>query len=248
MIILRQKEYTSVGRKIGAKIGRLRANLANKVYKRAAIQEVENERAGHYIKLKESNPDKNSGQRLTRDLLMPVIKIKIKPSDKFRLHYDITGGGNTTMEANIKSRLCAPQFSHELGHYAINTGQDKESKKVFDKLVKLETEKEPNNSLGKIYKQHLKNRYTRKNESSASRNGLEILKQVGANQGELDLAKEVYNKAGKSYETSQKYKILRDIGDKINIKDRRNTRVMYRGGEPVHVGMTKFKLERRKKK
>lgn len=251
MIILRQKEYTSVGRKIGAKIGRLKANLANKVYKRAAIQEVENERIGHYVKLKESNPGPNSGQRLTRELLMPIIKdgsIKIKPSDKFRLHYDITGGDNTTMEANIKSRLFAPQFSHELGHYAINTGQDKESKKVFDKLVKLENEKKSSNFLGKIYKQHLKNKYTRKNESNASRNGLEILKQVGANQSELDLAKEVYDKAGKSYETSQKYKLLRDIGDRINIKDRRNTRVMYRGGEPVHVGMTKFKLERRKKK
>ena len=170
------------------------------------------------------------------------------PVSEFRLHYDITGGDNTTMEANIKSRLFAPQFSHELGHYAINTGQDKESKKVFDKLVKLENEKKSSNFLGKIYKQHLKNKYTRKNESNASRNGLEILKQVGANQSELDLAKEVYDKAGKSYETSQKYKLLRDIGDRINIKDRRNTRVMYRGGEPVHVGMTKFKLERRKKK
>lgn len=30
MIILRQKEYTSVGKKIGAKIGRLRANTADK--------------------------------------------------------------------------------------------------------------------------------------------------------------------------------------------------------------------------
>ena len=113
MIILRQKEYTSIPRKIGAKIGRLRANVANKVYKHAAIQEVQNDRIGYYVKLKESNPGPNSGQRLTRDLLMPIIKdgsIKIKPSDKFRLHYDITGGDNTTMEANIKSRLFAPQF------------------------------------------------------------------------------------------------------------------------------------------
>lgn len=248
MIILRQKQYTSLGRKIGAKIGRFRANVANKIYKRAAIQEVQNDRIGHFIKLKESNPGPNSGQRLMKDLLVPVMKdgkIKVKPSNSFRLIQD---NKSTTIEANVKSGLFAPQFSHELGHYKINTGQDKKSKKVFDKLRKLETKEDPNNFLGKIYKQNKKNKYIQKNEYNASKNGLEILKEVGANPDELKLAEEVYDKAGESYKTSHKYKLLRSVGDKVNIKDRRNTRIMYRGGEPVHVGMTKFKLERKKKR
>lgn len=248
MIILRQKEYTSLGRKIGAKVGRFRADVANKIYKRATIQEVQNERIGHYIKQKELNPGPNSGQRLMKDLLVPVIKdrnIKVKPSDGFRLIQDKTG---TTIEANVKSGIFAPQFSHELGHYQINTGQDKKSKKVFDKLRKLENEKDPNNFLGKIYKQHKRDKYVLKNENNASKNGLKILEEAGANQDELKFAKEVYDKAGESYKTSRKSKLLRNVGDKVNIKDRRNTRVMYRGGKPAHVGMTKFRLERKKKK
>lgn len=247
MIILRQKQYTSLGRKIGAKIGKLRTKAANKIYKQAVIQEVQNNRVGHYMKLKESNPGPNSGQRLMKDLLVPVIKdrnIKVKPSDSFRLIQDKTG---TTIEANVKSGLFAPQFSHELGHYQINTGQDKKAKKVYDKLRKLETKKDPNNFLGKIYKQNKKNKYTLKNENNASKNGLKILEKVGANKDELELAKEVYNKASESYKTSRKSRLLREVGDKINIKDRRNTRVMYRGKQPAHVGMTKFRLERKKK-
>ena len=52
---------------------------------------------------------------------------------------------------------------------------------------------------------------------------------------------------GKTYETAQKSKVLENIANRINIKDRRNTRVMYKGGDSVHVGKTKFRLERKRK-
>lgn len=49
MIILRQKQYTSLGRKIGAKIGRLRVNAANHMYKKAKMNEVKASRQAHKL-------------------------------------------------------------------------------------------------------------------------------------------------------------------------------------------------------
>ena len=133
MIILRQKEYTSVGRKIGAKIGRLRANLANKVYKRAAIQEVENERLGHKVELYKSNQDNNSGYRLALPLIRSSrnMGIQIKPNNenKFNLTTNIDGS-NPIINADLKANQFSPAFSHELGHYVIRKDMIQKERKL----------------------------------------------------------------------------------------------------------------------
>ena len=263
MIILRQKQYTSLGRKINAKIGRLRVNAANYLYKQSRINDIKASKIVNKVgaqKLKtKADLDPNSGYRFGEYLTDAVesnFKVPVVQGNSFYLSRD-----NSKMVVDPTSKFYGPSVAHEFGHFIIDSNRYKDksvikTKRKLDKFLpkyRELTEPTSNVKLKDIPTILKGNRLMLKNEKNASNIGMKTLKSLGASKEELKFAKDHLDSAEKTYKFGNRSRVLKGLGNMINLKGRLQYRNMYDSrdkkiygfGFRRPVNMTKFDVERR---
>lgn len=263
MIILRQKEYTSLGRRINAKIGRLRVNAANHMYKKARMNLVKSKRQAHKLDVQnrltsqaDLDNSPNCGYRFgeyLKDIAEKRLNIPVNYGSKFSLSVD------NRITADPLSKAYGPGIAHEMGHYLVNTGnagsRATKSRKEFERTIP-----KYRNLVGNTSNVRLKdlltinkgNRLILQNERDASKTGKSLLSSTGATKEELKFAKDYFKEAEKTYKFGNRERSYKGIGNMINLKGRLQNRTMYRNSDIrligvadiVPVNMKKFEVER----
>jgi hypothetical protein len=257
MIILRQKEYTSLPRKIGAKLKRTRVDFANLVGK--GLQKNSENRDSYTTELLSSSGNKTGDKKLltkligkakndydarvltaepyfhTGNITSETLKKHIGSDDLRKVSPKLANAVGKNKNIIFLSKLDGydpVHLAHEIGHLQNNKrnrGFNRRYHKMQDSVgnskleLSVQTAKyipvleksgnrryiDSNNidtgiGIKEYFKRALEGRDLVKEEKKASKNGIKILKQSGADKSTLSAAKESMKKALNTYKTSAK--------------------------------------------